>query len=49
MLGEDDDGLPDNYSLLRERLGSGTYYLRVNSYFGWPGNFQIKATGLPRN
>ncbi len=43
FAGDDDDGGAEpGYSLLREYLETGTYYLRVWSFFGLPGSSLVK-------
>lgn len=41
LMGTDDDSGSGTYSFLREELSAGTYYIRVTSFWGESGNFQI--------
>ena len=49
QLGEDDDGGSAAFSLLRENLARGTYYVSVSSYFLEPGEFTVTVEGPRRD
>ena len=48
LLGEDDDGKPNGYSLLHERLSPNvTYFVRVSDFWGEGGDFTISVGSVP--